>query len=94
MSDNNVLHLVDHASIGVDGHDGLMDWAQSWLDAFKERGYGKFRSMIVLVETDDGQLAAISQSSGQLDGTRLTGLLYSAAHRRADGQLNIERIKE
>lgn len=92
MSANNLVRLVERAPVPVGGTQGLADWALEWLAALEAGEYGEIRSLIVVVETQTGDLATISQATGVLDTARLVGLLTLAAHRKADGGANIESL--
>lgn len=90
----DVVRLVDNApGISIDGHDDMMAWAREWIDGFARGDYGKFRSMIVVVETADGQLGVISQSIANVNMAALVGLLTVAAHRKMDGGANIDDLR-
>jgi hypothetical protein len=79
----SVVHLVDRAPVAVNGLDQMRDWAGQWLDALCSGNYGQIRSMTILVESDDGRVATVSQSTNpHQDRARVTGLLFTAAHDR------------
>lgn len=90
---SEVVRLVDRAPVAVGDQAELMEWLQNWLDGLKAGEYGEFRSIVVLLETKGGELATISQSITQMDGTRLIGLLHQAAHRKADGNAEIGGLR-
>lgn len=89
---DNVLRLVDYAPVAVADTEQLAGWAHDWIDALKGGDYGPLASLVLLVETEGGQLAMISQSTRTLDRARLIGLLQVAIHRRLDGGAQIEGL--
>jgi hypothetical protein len=90
----SVTRLLDRAPVAASDQADLMDWLQGWVDGFKGGDYGEFRSVVVLLESKDGRLATISQSIGHMDGTRLIGLLMNAAHRKMDGNAQIDGLRQ
>lgn len=90
----DVVRLVDNApGISIDDHDDMMAWAREWIDGFARGEYGKFRSMVVVVESPDGQLGIISQSVSNMNRAAVVGLLTLAAHRRMDGAGDIDSLR-
>lgn len=82
----DVVRLIDVAA-GFSPSDtaGLMEWAQNWLDAFKAGKYGEFRSMTIIVEDKDGQLATVSQGFVPMDTARMVGILQFMSHIKING---------
>lgn len=94
MTDSNVVRLVETApGFPVDGETELVQWCKDWLDAFGTFRYKPLRSLVIVGETMDGNLAVVSQSLSAMDNARVIGLLMSAAHRRADGCATVEGIE-
>ena len=90
----DVVRLVDNApGIPIDGHADLMQWAREWLDGFASGDYGKFRSLTLVVETDRGRLATITQSVGANDLCRVVGLLHMASQAKMVGDAEINDLR-
>lgn len=81
-----IVNLLDRASIPVEDRPALAEWLIGWAEAMKDGEYGEIRSLVIVTENTAGALGVISQSTTNLDGARLAGLLFLAAHRRADGR--------
>ena len=91
----SVVRLVDRVKgVAVSDQADLMDWLQAWTDGLKEGEYGEFRSIVLVLETKDGQLATIAQSLGALDTARLIGLLIKCAHHKTDGSAEIADLRQ
>jgi len=88
-----VVQLVDHAPVCADKPQ-MIQWLRLWADALESGRYGEFRSVVLVVESDDGTLSTLCQSSAGLDRMRLVGLLQIAAHRSIDGEGRIETLRE
>lgn len=95
MSDpeSNVVRLLDRAPVSVDDPADLADWAHAWIDAIAGGEYGSPKSMLIVIERDDGRLGVISQSMGAMDKARICGLLHLAAQWKGDGDAQIEDLK-
>lgn len=92
---DSVVRLIDRApGFAVDGHSEMIGWLESWLAGFKQGDYGKFRSLVLVIEADDGTLATISQSLATMDSIRVAGLLMAASHRKLDGHAAIEELEQ
>lgn len=88
-----VVRLIDRTpGIACSDVDDLCDWLTGWASAMKEGDYGDIRTVVVVVENDEGRLGVISQSLNILDGARLCGLLTLAAHRKADGRATMDEL--
>lgn len=94
MSEERVVRLVDRVGVSVDGHSDLCAWLRSWTDSFERGDYGEFRSLVLVIESEAGELATIAQSLGRMDMVRCAGLLMAAAHRKLDGNTGIERLEQ
>lgn len=90
---NDVVRLVHRAPVPVGDDSEFKSWASDWLDALVSGEYGHLRSLVMVVENTDGEVAIVSQSLGSIDGARLAGLLLYAAHRRMDGHADIESMR-
>lgn len=89
-----VVRLVDRAGgYSVDGTAELGDWAGEWCKALGEGRHGELRSLVLVAESTDGELAVLGQSIAQQDRARLVGLLTVAAKRLADGEARIEDLR-
>jgi hypothetical protein len=86
MKPTNVINLIDHAPVACADKPDMIQWLRVWTDGLAEGRYGDFRSVVLIVESTDGQLATLSQSLGEMDQARLVGLLHTAAHLRLDGR--------
>jgi hypothetical protein len=91
---SEVVRLIERASVPADGREGLAEWLHSWADGIASGDYGDTRSLVLVIESMDGQLAVIAQSSLSLDKARVVGLLACAAHREVDGNARIEDMRQ
>lgn len=95
MSDYPVIRLVDRApGFAVEDSTALTQWAAKWIEALASGNYGSIKSLVIVVESDHGNIAVLSQSTGNVDGARLAGLLFGAAHRKLDGRGKIEDLQK
>lgn len=92
-TNDKVVRLLDRAPVSVDDPVDLCQWAHLWIDAIQSGDYGTPKSLLLVVESDDGRLGVVSQSLGQMDRARITGLLHLAAQWKADGAAQIEDLK-
>lgn len=85
MTDSsNVVKLSDtKAGFNVESNDELFDWLSDWAGAIKNSK--KAKTLILVVETTDGDLYRVAQGIVQNDGSRLIGLLSTLTHRMMDG---------
>jgi hypothetical protein len=91
---STVVRLLERANgFSPDDPADLCDWAQAWIENIKDGDYGKPRSLVIVVERDDGRIGVISQSLGPLDRARLCGLMHIAAQWKASGDARIEDLK-
>lgn len=81
---SNVIKLVGVAPVSVDPEQ-MGEWAAEWVSAIMSGRFGKPRTLVIMMEADDGHLGLVSQSTAQLDAARLIGLMHVAAHRTAEG---------
>lgn len=79
-----VVRLIDRAPVACDDAKDLIDWLLNWAGQLDEDK--NLRSLVLIVETDAGELFKVSQSTQQMDGARIQGLLSLIAHRLADGR--------
>ena len=80
----NIVRLVERAGgYSMSGQADLMDWALSWLAQLEADG--NVRTLAFVVETKDGDLYRLAQSTEMLDGTRLVGLLTTLIYRINEG---------
>jgi len=93
MSENNVIRLIDKAP-GYSPEDihGLCDWLRYWADFFEQPGSWMPKSLAVVIETDDGGLAVVSQSMSPMDKARLVGLLQIDAIRASNGEAGVDDL--
>lgn len=93
MSENNVIRLIDKAP-GFSPEDihALCDWLRNWAGHLEIPGSWMPSSLSLVIETDNGGLAVISQSMGPMDKARLVGLLQIAAMRVANGEAKVEDL--
>lgn len=90
---SEVIRLVDRApGFAVDDSLALTEWAQQWIEGLASGDYGDIKSLVIVVEGSRGDVAVLSQSTGAVDGARLAGLLFAAAHRKLDGLGKIEEL--
>lgn len=85
----SVVRLIDRAPIACSDQEELFAWLRGWGDALESGEYGDFRSLMLVAESKDGQLAMISQGLQQIDNARIVGLLMAVAHRSLNGEANI-----
>lgn len=74
-------------------HDELCKFATDWIAALQSGDYGVLRSISIVVENTDGQIASINQATGYTDRLRLVGALTDVAHRIMDGGGKIEDLR-
>ncbi len=96
MSDGNVVKLVDVApGFSMESTADIGDWMKQWGGHVEQGKLGSIATVAVVLETADGHLAVISQSTDKsIDRCRLVGLLTYAAHKRMDGGAHIEDLME
>lgn len=81
---SNVTRLVDRAQ-GIPAPD-LREWLGTYLKA-ESLDPGTVKSVVLLVERQDGSIRYASQSVAPLDGFRFVGLLQHAIHRMLHGNV-------
>jgi len=74
VSQSNVVNLLDRASVMVDEQE-IGAWLVEWAQAIASGEYGKVRTAMIVIETADGQLAQVHQSTAPSDRARILGLL-------------------
>jgi hypothetical protein len=90
----SVIRLVDHAPVAVSDQEELFGWLKEWTEALEGGDFGKFRSLVLILEDKDGQLATISQSLNPMDTTRLIGLLSTMIARKLSGEGDIMDLRK
>lgn len=78
-----VIRLIDAAN-GQPAPD-LREWLHSWADspAFDPEAV---RSLVLVIESSEGQVDCLPQGRGPMDGFRLIGLLLTLVHRLQHGK--------
>lgn len=61
----------------------LLEWLRAWAGTLEADD--NVKSLTLVIETDDGNVFQISQSTVENDGFRLLGLLHIVSHRICDG---------
>lgn len=91
MSESNVIRLIEKAP-GYPAEDihALCQWLREWADHLESPGSWMPRSLVLVIESDNGGLGAIAQSLESLDKARIVGLLQMAAIRKSYGEAGIE----
>lgn len=94
MIETNVIRLIDKAP-GYPPEDihGLCEWLRAWADHLEKPGDWMPRSLVLVIESDNGGLAAIAQSLESMDKSRIVGLLQMAAIRKCEGSGTIEDLR-
>ena len=90
----DIVKLIDTAPVPCGGNEQLGDWLTQWAAALGEGKYGDLRSLVLVIERTDGQVATITQTTGVFDGARVAGLLAYALHRKIDGAADIRDLRE
>lgn len=91
MSESNVIRLVEMApGYSPEGIHELCEWLRNWADHLESPGSWMPKSLVVVIESDNGGVGVISQSLEQMDKARLVGLLQIAAIRKSYGEATIE----
>lgn len=89
---SKIARMIDYAPVRCGDHDDLIRWLKAWTETLESDL--SVKSLAVVVETEDGQLGLISQSTGDLDRARLVGMVQMAINQRADGGAHIEDLLE
>lgn len=82
----DVIRLVDTQPVACGDPAEIRAWADAWLDSICAGDYGRVKSLVLVVERDDGQVGAVTQSIASMDTTRLVGLLTTMIYRKLDGR--------
>ena len=78
--EDRVVRLIDrHPGFSTSNQADLLDWALSWLVQLEKDK--NVRTLVIAVETMDGDLYRLAQSCETFDRTRLLGLLQALTHR-------------
>lgn len=89
----SVVRLVDKApGFSMADVSELCGWLRDWADYLEKPGSWVPRSAVLVVESDNGGIAAFAQSLEQMDKARLVGLLQMAAVRKINGGANLEDL--
>lgn len=91
MNEDKVIHLADQ-SHGFSTPD-LRKWAHEWIDELASGEY-PVRSMVIMVEDNDGQMFKVSQSLVRLDGLRVVGMLQALQLALLEGRGGYEDLVE
>ena len=81
----DVIRLIDSKPVACGDAGELKEWADAWISAICNGEFGGVRSLVLVAETDDGQVRCASQSTGAMDMPRLVGLLTVLANRKMHG---------
>lgn len=82
---DNVIHLVEFTASLCDP-EGLLRWAQSWLEGIAKGDYGEPKSLVIVMENTSGEIGMVSQSTVHLDRAKVVGLLTILTHKKAAGE--------
>lgn len=90
----NVIRLIDKAP-GYSPEDvhGLCEWLREWANYLERPGSWMPRSLVLVIESDNGGLGAIAQSLEAMDKARIIGLLQTAAIRKCNGECTVEDLR-
>lgn len=91
---SEVVHLLDRAPVPCGGVAGLCEWLRSWVDGIESGEFGDIRAMVLVLETPEGKMATIAQSTTPMTRARMAGLLTCAAHDKMGGAANIESLRK
>jgi hypothetical protein len=94
VSDDKVVRLIDRApGIASANREELFAWLDGWLEQIEEEGNA--RSLILIVETTDGNVYHLGQTTHPVAGAaRVLGLMQILGHKILHGTGHHPTIEE
>jgi hypothetical protein len=91
---DSVVRLIERVACPTGGNVGTAEWLRGYADGIEAGVYGEIDTVVLLCERKDGRMGKASQSVNRLDTARLVGLMTIGVLRCAEGDCDIERLKE